>query len=95
MAKLRSVQAQLGKIESRGEGGNAILSDKDRQAIETYRSEMITIRRELRAVKHALRKDIDRLDGTLKFANIAGIPLLIGIGGLAVIAVRRRRRRRG
>ena len=50
---------------------------------------MLAIRRELREVKRALREDIDRLDGWLKFANIALVPLLIGIGGLGWAAMQR------
>jgi hypothetical protein len=42
-------------------------------------------------VKRALREDIDRLDGWLKFTNIALVPLLIGVGGLGWAATRRRR----
>jgi hypothetical protein len=42
-------------------------------------------------VKRALRQDIDRLDGWLKFANIALVPLLIGVGGIAWAARHRRR----
>jgi hypothetical protein len=52
---------------------------------------MLAIRRELREVKRALREDIDRLDGWLKFANIAFVPLLVGFGGIGW-AVRQRRR---
>jgi hypothetical protein len=52
---------------------------------------MLSIRRELREVKRALREDIDRLDGWLKFANIALVPLLIGFGGLGWAAMHRRR----
>ena len=52
---------------------------------------MLATRRELREVKRALREDIDRLDGWLKFANIALVPLLIGVGGLGWAALRRRR----
>lgn len=94
LKKLEAVRTELGKIEKKGEGGQAILSEKDHQAIDKFRGEMIAIRRELRSVKLALRQDIDRLDGALKFANIAGVPLLIAVGGLAVGAVARRRRRR-
>ena len=36
---------------------------------------MLSTRRELRNVKLALRHDIDGLDGWLKFANIALVPL--------------------
>ena len=68
-----------------------LLSESDRQAIDKFRADMLATRRELREVKRALREDIDRLDGWLKFANIALVPLLIGVGGLGWAAVRRRR----
>lgn len=89
--KLKEVQDQLAKLEKAGEGGSVILSENDRQAIERFRGDMLSIRRELREVKRALRQDIDRLDGWLKFANIALVPLLIGVGGIAWAARHRRR----
>lgn len=89
--KLKDVQDQLAKLEKAGEGGSVILSESDRQAIEKFRADMLGTRRELREVKRALRQDIDRLDGWLKFTNIALVPLLIGAGGLGWAAVRRRR----
>ena len=52
---------------------------------------MIDVRRELREVKLAMRKDIDRLDGMLKAVNIAGVPALIGLGALGLAWSRRRR----
>jgi hypothetical protein len=52
---------------------------------------MLSTRRELREVKRALREDIDRLDGWIKFANIALVPLLIGAVGVGWAAVQRRR----
>jgi hypothetical protein len=42
-----------------------------------------------------LRRDIDRLSGWLKFLNIAVVPLLIGIGGIAIGLSRRRRQAPG
>ena len=90
-AKLKEVQEQLAKLETTGEGANLILSESDRQAIEKFRGDMLSIRRELREVKRALREDIDRLDGWLKFANIALVPLLIGFGALGWAAMHRRR----
>jgi ABC-type uncharacterized transport system involved in gliding motility auxiliary subunit len=91
-AKLKEVQDQLSKLESAGgDANNVIVSESDRQAIEKFRGDMLSIRRELREVKRALREDIDRLDGWLKFANIALVPLLIGFGGLGWAALHRRR----
>jgi len=91
-AKLKELQGKLQQMETRtGEGGQILLSDKDRQTIDGFRKEMIDVRRELRGVQADLRRDIDRLDGWLKFFNIAAIPLLIGLGGIAVGLSRRRR----
>jgi ABC-type uncharacterized transport system involved in gliding motility auxiliary subunit len=90
-AKLKDLQGKLQQMETRSEGGQILLSDKDRQTIEGFRGEMISVRRELRGVQADLRRDIDRLDGWLKFFNIAAVPLLIGIGGIAVGISRRRR----
>jgi hypothetical protein len=53
---------------------------------------MLATRRALRDVKLALRRDIDRLDGWLKFANIALVPLAIGFGGVGWSLWRTRRR---
>jgi ABC-type uncharacterized transport system involved in gliding motility auxiliary subunit len=89
-AKLKDVQEQLAKVERQTEGGEVILTDKDRATIEKFRGELLSTRRELRDVKLALRQDIDRLDGWLKFLNIAGVPLLIGLAGLYYSARRRR-----
>lgn len=95
-AKLKDLQGKLQQMETRsGEGGQILLSDKDRQTIEGFRNEMVEVRRELRSVQAELRRDIDRLDGWLKFFNIAAVPLLIGFGGIAVGLSRRRRQAPG
>ncbi len=95
VAKLQDLQQKLAKVETKGSEGapqQAILSDAEKAEIEKFRGEMVTVRRELRDVKSALRRDIDRLDGWLKFFNIAAIPLLIGLGGLGLGFMRRRNR---
>ena len=90
-ARLREVQGKLAGLEKQADGDNLVLTDKDRQVIEKFRGDMLSVRRELREVKRELRKDIDRLDGVLKFANIAAVPLLIGFAGIGWAAYRRRR----
>jgi hypothetical protein len=69
-------------------------SQKEREAVETFRAEMLETRRELREVKRALRSDIDALDGWLKFANIALVPLMIAVGGVGWSLARSARRRK-
>ncbi len=88
--KLKETEQKLQGIQQKGEGGNIILSDKDRETIEKFRTEMLSTRRELRDVKLALNQDIDRLGSTLKFINIAAVPLLIGLGAIGLAIMRRR-----
>lgn len=88
--RLREVQEQLSKLEKGGSGDSVLLTDKDRQTIEKFRADMLATRRELRDVRRGLQQDIDRLDGWLKFVNIAGVPLLVGVAGLLLAARRRR-----
>ena len=91
-AKLKVVTEQLSKLEKANESGEVALSDKDKAAVDKFRSEMLSTRKELRDVKLALRQDIDKLDGWLKFLNIAAVPLLVGVAGIGW-AMRRRRPR--
>ena len=65
-AKLKTLQGQLKSIEGKSEGGKVILTADEKKAIEKFRAEMIAVRQELRAVKLALRADIDRLDTGLE-----------------------------
>jgi ABC-type uncharacterized transport system involved in gliding motility auxiliary subunit len=93
--KLKSAQDELQKIQSSGEGSNGvILTDKEQEAVEKFRGEMLNTRRELRKVKLALRQDIDNLDGWLKFANIGFVPLMLGAAAIGLSWRRSRQRRR-
>ncbi len=93
-ARLKSAQDELAKLQSSGASG-VVTSAKEREAIEKFRAEMLDTRRELREVKRALRSDIDSLDGWLKFANIALVPLMIVLGGLGFAMLRGAGRRHG
>lgn len=92
-AKLAELQGKLKSLQGTAEGQKVILTADEKKAIEQFRGEMVDVRRQLRAVKLALKQDIDQLDAGLKLANIAAVPILIGFGGLGVLALRRRRRR--
>jgi len=78
----------------RNEGNELMLTEKQQKEIEKFRNEKVRIREELRNVQHQLRKDIDLLEGWLKFVNIGLLPLLIAIGATLVSIERSRRRRR-
>jgi gliding motility-associatede transport system auxiliary component len=91
--RLKEIQDQLAKLDSSGKG-SVILTDEEQKAAENFRSEMVETRRELRSVQLALHRDIDNLDGWLKFANIALVPLAIGAAG-AGLSLWRVRKRKG
>jgi len=89
LARLKEVQSKLATLK-KGEGDELTLSVEQRKEIEGFEKDRLMVRRQLREVQRELRKDIDRLDGMLKFFNIAAVPLLIGIVGVGW-AYRRRR----
>jgi hypothetical protein len=74
--------------------GETILSPAQIKAIDQFRVEIIKTRGELRAVQHAMRSDIDRLERRIQFYTIAAVPLAIAIFAAFMGLMRRRRRRR-
>ncbi|MEM9685266.1 MAG: Gldg family protein, partial [Pseudomonadota bacterium] len=92
--RLAQARTQMEAILARSARDDGVTLDPDQKArLDSFRREMLTVRRELRDVQHALRVDLNRLDDRLKFLNIAAIPLLI-VAGVVVVAVYRRSRRR-
>jgi len=90
--RLEGLQQKIKAIELRqGEGETIQLSEADRTMIDGYRSEILSTRHDLREVQGALRRDIDRLEGIIKFFNIAAAPIIFGIVMFVITIVRRRR----
>lgn len=96
--KLRDTERQLNELQTKSQpqeaAGRVILSKEQQEAIEKFRSEMLTIRKDLRDVQLALRQDIEGLERWLKFINIGLIPVLIALAAIALGVFRARARRR-
>ncbi len=77
-----------------GERVQAVVTPEQRAEIDATREEIQRTRRELRSVQLELRRDIEGLEGVLRFANIALVPVLLVLFavGLAVLRARRRAR---
>ena len=91
IARIQQTQAELNSLVSR-EGaisGTEVLSDRDRGRIDALRHDVVTMRQDLRQVQHALRADIERLDGWLKFLNIGAVPIVLGLLTVLVLVMRR------
>ncbi|WP_193172180.1 Gldg family protein [Nisaea nitritireducens] len=76
------------------DGSAAIVTEKEQAEIEAYRQEILRIRSELRAVQRSVREDVDRLETSLWFYNIALVPILITVLALILAFWRSLRRRR-
>ncbi len=96
--KLAEVKKNLRDAETGDKAGSSAgLTPQQQQGIEKFRAEMLDIRRQLRDVQAALRRDIDRLESVLRFVNIGLVPVVVaviafGVGGWRVM---RRRQRLG
>jgi ABC-type uncharacterized transport system involved in gliding motility auxiliary subunit len=92
--RLAQARTQMESIMERDARDNrATISGEQRAQLDGFRKEMLSVRKELREVQHALRIDLERLDLWLKFLNIAAIPLLL-VAGVFVVTIYRRRRAR-
>ncbi len=84
-AKLEETEAKITDLQRQKDKGSALLlSPEQKREIESFRQEQVKTRKELRAVQHDLRKNIERLGDQLRFINIGLVPLLIGLFGIGV-----------
>ncbi len=91
-AKLEETETRLAELQTQQDGsGEILLTAEQREAIERFRDEQLSTRKQLREVQHDLRKNIERLGTVLKFVNIALIPLLLTVLAVATSIIRMQR----
>jgi ABC-type uncharacterized transport system involved in gliding motility auxiliary subunit len=94
-AKLRETEQKLQDMQrQKGSDASMILSPEQQREIKRFRAEQVKTRKELRNVQHELRKNIESLGSTLKFINIALVPLLIILFAIVMTIVRHKRMNR-
>lgn len=92
------LQSQLLETESRlaelnanqSEVGLLSISPEQEAELIRFQEEKLSIRKQLRDVRHQLEKDIEGLGTTLKFLNILLIPILLILGLMMLNYIRRR-----
>ena len=89
--KLKDAEQKLQDLGRGGQQGAEVLTPKQVETIEKFRSELLATREELRATQFAMRSDVDRLKNMIMAINVAGVPLLIGVIAL-LLALRRKNR---
>ena len=80
-ATLRETEQKIRQLQRErdqdSDGGNIILTPEQSEEIRKFQQVRIDTRKQLRAVRHELRKNIESLGAKLRFFNIAFVPLLI------------------
>ncbi len=91
--RLRDTERKINELQrQKGEGGSTIVLNAEQQAtVKGFQDDLIQTRKELRTVRHELNRNIENLGTALKFINIVLVPLLLSIGVIVFVLVRRRR----
>ncbi len=69
-----------------------LLSPEQQAEIKKFQESEATINRELKQVRKNLREEIDSLQSTVKWIDIAAMPIIVTLVGLALAFVKRRKR---
>jgi ABC-type uncharacterized transport system involved in gliding motility auxiliary subunit len=89
--ELQETRQQLSQLQTqKDQTEKFILSAEQKEALQRFRDAEIRINGELKEVRKSLRKDIETLGWKVKFVNIALMPILISLVGIAY-GVRRRK----
>ncbi|MCQ4242664.1 GldG family protein [Stutzerimonas stutzeri] len=88
--RLAETEAQLAELQSLDPEQAMELTAEQQAALQGYMQEKLRIRKELREVRYQLNADIEALGRTLKFLNIALVPLLLTLGVLVLWFWRRK-----
>ncbi len=93
--RLEQTERRLIELEESRQGDDGmVLTPAQQQELMEFRQERLRIRKDLRDVRHRLRREIESLEDWLKFVNIALIPIFVALSGLGVAVWRVRRRQR-
>jgi ABC-type uncharacterized transport system involved in gliding motility auxiliary subunit len=90
---LQDAQSRLNQLQQqKKEGGQRFILSPEQQAeIRNFQQKEAETRKELKEVRKNLRRDIDSLENRLKWLNIAAMPFLVTVSGIALAVVKRKR----
>ncbi|MBL8861334.1 MAG: Gldg family protein [Planctomycetes bacterium] len=91
-AALREAERKINELQGSSDASNALIITPEMKAeLEKFQAERNKTRKELRAVKADLNKDIEGLKTRLVLINGLSVPFLVALAGIAVWSVRRRK----
>ena len=93
-AKLKETEDKIKKLQQeQGNNTTMILTPEQNKEMEKFRKVRLDTRKELRAVQHELKKNIENLGTRLRIINIVLVPLLIVVISIATGVYRVNRRK--
>lgn len=88
----QEAQTKIGEIQSKKEGNQRfILSPEAKAELAKLQETQAKANKELRKVRKELRQDEESLENTLKWVNIAAMPVVVAIAGIALAGLRKKR----
>ena len=67
------------------------MSPEQQKELENFRKQEANVKVELKLLRRDLRQEVESMENRLKWANIAGMPLLVTIGGIGRAVFKRKR----
>ena len=90
---LNQARQNLAALQTSKQSDQKMLLSPEQQAeIKKFQENEATVNRELKQVRKNLRQEIDSLQTTVKWVDIAAMPVIVTLVGLALALVKRRRR---
>jgi ABC-type uncharacterized transport system involved in gliding motility auxiliary subunit len=96
--EFNQAETRIRELKTQGpQGAGMVLTPEIQAELDKLYAKKIEVNKNLRNVQHQMRKDIEGLGTTLKFANIGLMPLAVGVlaVGMSLYRVNRRRSIRG
>jgi ABC-type uncharacterized transport system involved in gliding motility auxiliary subunit len=90
--KVQEAQQRVNELQTQKEGSQRfILSPEQEAELAKLRREEVETNRKLRQVQKDLKREIVRLENTVKWVNILAVPLLVSVFGIGLAVVKARK----
>lgn len=89
--ELEQTEQKLSQLPKAAGGSNEVVTAEQAKTIEGFRTQLLTIRSELRDVQFELRRDVDNVKNLITALNVGVVPVTLGVIALA-FGMRRSRR---
>jgi ABC-type uncharacterized transport system involved in gliding motility auxiliary subunit len=86
------VQTRISELQSTKEDGQRFVLSPEQQAeLTRFQQNLVESNKELKSLRRNLNKDINAMQNRLKLLNIAGMPFLVVVVGIALAVLKRKR----